>query len=235
MIKLTRRQQEFLSSFLDLFSERHDALHYTVVARHLGVGNVSAYEMLRLLERRGLVEAIYRLPAKPRGPGRATVLFRPTPLATQLFTQLVRDDLYPEEWEAAKRRILRQIEAGKLEGYEPLLDELLARAPNQRSPLIYGAEMIATLILALDSLGERSGAKGVARHLQSLLALGDAALNALVGLSLGLSAVESVNRRVADFMLTQAERFQVVIAGLSKKSRRRLAEFTQEAMQALER
>ena len=234
MKRLTHRQQEFLGRFLDLYCEEHNALHYAVVAKYLGVGNVSAYEMLRLLEQRGLVQAIYQLPAEPRGPGRATVLFRPTPLATQLLTQLAGGDVCPEDWEAAKKRILRQIETGKLEGYEPLLERLLAQAMDQRSSLIYAAEMIATLVLALGSLGERSQWLGIVRRLSSMVRLDDSWLNALVGLSMGLSAVETINRRVSAFLIAQAEHFQSVITGLSEESRRQLAEFTQEAMQVLE-
>jgi hypothetical protein len=231
MNKLTHRQQEFLSRFLDLYREGHDALHYTVVAKRLGVGNVSAYEMLRLLEQRGLVEATYHLPAEPRGPGRAAVLFRPTPLAGQLFDQLAGDNADAGEWETIKGRILRQLEAGKPNGYETLVAELLTHAPGQRSGLVYAAEMIATTILTLSSLGERARARGLLRRLKALVELGDLDLGALAGLSIGLSIVEGVNRSVADFLLTHSKRLQSTILALSVENRRRLAAFTREVLQ----
>ena len=70
MKKLTRRQQQFLSKFLDLYGKKRESLHYTALAEYIGVGKISAYEMLRLLEEHGLVEAEYELPANQRGPGR---------------------------------------------------------------------------------------------------------------------------------------------------------------------
>jgi hypothetical protein len=49
-IKLTRRQQQFLSQFLDFYHEEEQPIHYPDLADRLGIGNVTAYEMLRLLE-----------------------------------------------------------------------------------------------------------------------------------------------------------------------------------------
>jgi hypothetical protein len=234
MEKLTHRQQEFLSRFLDLYREERDNLHYTVVARRLGVGNVTAYEMLRLLEQRGLVEATYQLPEEPRGPGRATVLFRPTPLAARLLDQLAGGNADAEEWETVKARILRQLEAGKPRGYETLLAELLARAPDQCSELTYAAEMIATIILTLCSLQERIKTQGLLRRLRALLGAGDLELSVLAGLSMGLSIVEGVNRQVADLLLTQSERLQSTVLALSAENRRRLASCTREALRIVE-
>lgn len=233
MKTLTHRQREFLSQFLDLYRQERDALHYPVVARHLGVGNVSAFEMLRLLEQRGLVEAVYQLP-ELRSPGRARVLFRPTPLTTQLFVQLAGDNADEEEWEVVKARILGQLEAGKPEGYETLLSELLARAPERRSKLVYGAEMIATIILTLYSMPERAVALRLSRWLKALLAPDDSDLGILAGLSLGLSVVQGVNQQIADSLLTELERLQATLLALSAENRRRLLFFVRDALQIVE-
>lgn len=52
-VKLSRRQQEVLSKLLDLYHEGGKPIHYAALAKHLGVGPVSAYETLRLLEEHG--------------------------------------------------------------------------------------------------------------------------------------------------------------------------------------
>lgn len=52
-VRLSRRQQEVLSKLLDLYHEGGEPIHYATLAKHLGVGPVSAYEMLRLLEEHG--------------------------------------------------------------------------------------------------------------------------------------------------------------------------------------
>ena len=53
-MKLTGRQQDFLNKFLDLYREADHPLHYAVLADRVGVTKITAYEMLRLLEERGL-------------------------------------------------------------------------------------------------------------------------------------------------------------------------------------
>jgi len=233
MKKLTRRQQEFLSKFLDVYTEDREPLHYTTVAEHLGVGNVSAYEMLRLLEERGLVEAEYQLPAGIRGPGRASVVFRPTPLAAQALTQLAGGDVNRQKWEAAKEHILKQLETSKAEDYGVSLEELLARMPEQRSPLIYGAEMITAIILGLKSLLGTAEARGLEKRLKDIGQLGELGLGALAGLGMGLSMIERTNRRLASFLLAQSGQFHTVLSLLSDENRRRLIQFTLEAMRVV--
>jgi hypothetical protein len=58
-MKLTGRQRAFLSTFLDLYREAQEPLHYTTVAQRLGVSKITAYDMLRLLE-----EILARLPQR---------------------------------------------------------------------------------------------------------------------------------------------------------------------------
>lgn len=229
MKKLTRRQKEFLDKFLDLYAAGEGPLHYTVVAEHLGVGNVSAYEMLRLLEARGLVRAEYQVLAERQGPGRTPVVFAPTALATQELARLSGEEMPLQEWEAAKAHILEQIEAGRVEGYETLLEELLARMPGQRSPLIYGAEMITTIILGLKSL-QGADARRLEKQLRGIGQPGQLGLSALAGLSVGLSMVERINRRLSSFLLAQSGRFHSILSQLSDDGSRRLIEFTQDIM-----
>ncbi|HOW79748.1 MAG TPA: hypothetical protein PK406_09895 [Verrucomicrobiota bacterium] len=230
MKKLTRRQQDFLRKFLDLYTEGREPLHYTAVAKHLGVGNVSAYEMLRLLEEHGLVEAQYQLPVGFRGPGRASVVFRPTPLAAQEITRLGSEDVNRREWEAAKEHILKQIETGKAEDYEVLIEELLVRMSEQRAPVIYGAEMITAIILGLRSLCDTDEARGLEKQLKEFGKLGELGLGALAGFGVALSVVERTNRRLASFLLGEVGRFQAILSESSEENRRRLADFACEVV-----
>lgn len=231
MKQLTRRQQEFLGRFWDLYCEERDALHYSAVARRLGVSNVSAYEMLRLLEQRGFVEPIYQLP-KLRGPGRATVSFLPTASAARLFGQLADGDLRTGDWETTKERIFRQLEASKEQGYDALLNELLCHLPEQPSSLIFGGEMIVAIILLLCGLQDQASSKELLSQLNALVVAADWQLNTLAGLCLGLSAVEH-NRPTARLLLTHVERLQTAIAGLGVEGYRQLTAFTQRTLQII--
>ncbi len=231
--KLTRRQQEFLSRFLDLYREVQGPVHYAEVARHLGVGRVTAYEMLRLLEERGLVRSEFHLPKNRRGPGRAMVLFSPTPAAHQAVRQLAGDAAKSEDWEVIKTQILTRLREGQAEGYEELLNDLLARLPTRRSPLRYAAELVTAMLLALRTLLEGPYGQKLQARLQRIGLPGELGLNALTGLAMAIGLAEQVNRRVSTALLSEADRYQRTLQELSVENRRRLAEFVREVLNML--
>ncbi|MFH1633420.1 MAG: hypothetical protein ABIG63_05335 [Chloroflexota bacterium] len=226
---LTRRQQEFLSQFLDFDREMEEPVHYVTLAEHLGIGKVTAYEMLRLLEDRGLVRSEYHLPGEGRGPGRSTVLFRPTAEATRLLFDLAGGSPEDEDWDIAKEHILQQLREGKAVGYDGLLTDLLARIPEQRSSLIYLTEMITATLLALGALRDSAEASGLAGRLRRIGLPGEIGLSALGGVSVALSMMERVNRRVSTFLLAQSGKYHTMFSQLGEENRRRLSEFAREA------
>lgn len=227
--KLTRRQHEFLSQFLDFYREMESPIHYVALAEHLGIGKVTAYEMLRLLEDRGLVQSEYHLPSEGRGPGRSTVLFRPTEEAARLLSDLAGGHPEDEDWDAAKEYILQQLREGKASGYDDLLADLLARIPEHNSPLIYLTEMITATLLALGTLRDSAEAGGLAGRLRRVGLPGEIGLSALGGVSVALSMMERVNRRVATFLLAQSGKYHTMFSQLGEENRRRLSEFAREA------
>lgn len=226
-MKLTGRQRQFLSNFLDLYREAREPLHYSAVAERLGVSPMTAYDMLRLLEERGLVASEYVLPEQ--GPGRSTIVFRPTEKATALMAQLAGKGWGEEEWEGIKERILQALREGRGTDYQDLLEEILLRIPERRSPMLYVAEMITAVLLHLHQLKE--AAKG-SSLLESLRALG--LPSELAGLTLGLTFVERANRRVTSLLLSYSRRYQEYLARLSSESRQRLSDFAQEVMRIVE-
>ncbi|HEY57912.1 MAG TPA: hypothetical protein G4O04_05175 [Anaerolineae bacterium] len=232
--KLTRRQQEFLGRFLDLYREVEEPIHYAEVAERLGIGRVTAYEMLRLLEERGLVRSRFHLPKGRRGPGRTVVLFSPTEKAPRVLRQLAGEAANGEDWEAIKAQILTRLREGKAKGYEQLLNDLLARLPERRSPLRYMAELITAILLALRSLLEGPYGRLLRQRLQRIGLPGELGLSALTGLGMALGLAKQVNRRVSTAILGETHRFQRTIQELSDENRRRLAEFAREVLGMLE-
>ena len=191
-MKLTGRQRAFLGDFLDLYQEEKDSLHYTTVAERLGVGRITAYDMLRLLEEKGLVTSEYIMPIS--GPGRSTIVFRPTDQGEALMRQLAGEAWDREEWETVKAHIIQSLQAGPGDDYEPLLEEILARLSEQPSPLAYTAGVVTAVILSLHQLREDASAAGLLDKLRALGLPGEAGLGALAGLTLGLFFVERINR-----------------------------------------
>jgi len=226
--KLTRRQHQFLSRFLDLYQENDTHIHYVALAKRLDIGKVTAYEMLRLLEKRGLVKSEFHLPSGDRGPGRSIVLFRPTQNAVQLINQLSGGAANSESWELAKVRILLQLHEGKVEGYESLLNDLLARISKRRSPLIFMTEMITATILAVADIQKEAEDKGLIDRLQRIGLPGEIGLSALEGISSALSMVENVNLSLSTFLLEHSGKYQEMLIQLSEEKRNQLSAFARE-------
>lgn len=226
--KLTRRQQQFLSQFLDFYHEVEQPIHYPELAERLGIGKITAYEMLRLLEERGLVEVEYHLPPGSRGPGRSTVLFIPTTKAIHLLSELSGNSFRDQEWEEVKERILQQLRVGKAAGHEDLLSDLLARIPERRSPLIYSTEMITATLLTVESMRDTVESSKLGEHLKRIGMPGEIGLSAIAGIGAALSLAERANRRASSFLLAQSGKYQTMLSQLSEENRHRLSDFARE-------
>jgi predicted transcriptional regulator len=233
--KLTHRQQQFLSQFLDLYQEMDHPIHYVALAERLKLGNVTVYEMLRLLEERGLVRSEYDMESTSRGPGRPTVLFLPTAEAQRVLNQLAGDSADVGDWLVIKEQILQKLRDGKADGHEQLLADLMARLPEQRSPLIFITELITAMILTLATIPD---APQVHAMLERLVRIGlpeEIGLSALSGIGLALSALERINRRTTTLLLAQFGKYEDMLTQMNEKNRRRLSEFAREVADILAR
>lgn len=228
MGKLTRRQSEFLSQFLEQYQQANQALHYTDLAETLDLGKVTVYEMLRLLEERGYVRSEYHLPEGDRGPGRSTVHFRPTQKALTLHPHLEGENQDMESWEEAANHILDQLEKIRPKGYETYLQDLIDKLPKTKSPLVYLTEMSTAIILALGSLKERAETSPPLQRLYSLGLPGEIDLSALPGIGISLGLVERVNQQVAEFLSEQSGKYQTLLEHLGQEKQRLLREFTRQ-------
>jgi energy-coupling factor transport system substrate-specific component len=231
-MKLTGRQREFLRRFLDLYRGTKQPIHYAQLAEKVGVSKPTAYDMLRLLEERGLVASEYVLP-KEGGPGRSSIVFYPTEKAANRMAQLAGGDWGKEEWEQAKGRILQALREVKDANYQNFLDEILLRIPERKSPMLYVAEMITAAMLSLNQLKEEAEARGLFENLRTLGFPGELGLNALAGLTLGLTLVEKANRRVTTLLLSYTRKYQDNLARLSAENKKRLSDFAQEVMKIM--
>ena len=166
--KLTHRQQQFLSQFLDIYRETDRPVHYVAIAERLRLGKVTVYEMLRLLEERGLVRAEYEMDSGSHGPGRPTVLFQPTEEARRVIHQLAGDSADLGDWQVVKEQILQKMREGKAGSYEELLSNLLARIPERRSPLIFVTELITAMILTLATIPDAPQVRAMLERLSRI-------------------------------------------------------------------
>ncbi len=231
MKSLTGRQREFLGNLLSLYHQAKTPVHYSEVAERLGVAKGTAYEMLRLLEERGLVQAEYTRQTAKGGPGRSLVVFRPTLRAARGILHLTNGKWEEDEWEQAKNQILDRVRSGLAEDHVNLLDELLKHLPNPRTPAMYLTQMTTAIALGLRSLKDSMEMDNVRSILQALgQPGGELGLSALSGLGVALSLAKRLNSRLRKTFLDQASRFHSVLAQLDAKSQRRLAQLTREIM-----
>jgi len=61
-MKTTTRQKEFLKVLIDLYQQKASPIHYSEVAQKMGVSKWTAYDMLQLLHKEGLLEVEYLIP-----------------------------------------------------------------------------------------------------------------------------------------------------------------------------
>ena len=231
--KLTYRQLQFLSQFLDICREMEHSVHYVTVAERLGIGKVTAYEMLRLLEEKGLVRAEYQANPDQHGPGRSTVLFYPTQEANRLINELAGNPADFDNWQVVKEQILQQLREGKAGGYEELLSNLLARIPERRSPLIFVTELITAVILMLTTIHDVPEIRTLLERLHQIGLPQKINLSVMSGIAMFLSVIERANRRYSTILLAQFNRYEDALSQLSEESRRQLGEFTREVVQIL--
>jgi energy-coupling factor transport system substrate-specific component len=230
---MTERQKAFLEQFWELYREARAPVHYSVVAEKLRISNISAYDMLRLLKRKGMVASQYLLPKKQRGPGRSTVVFYPTQRAKALFRRPSAEEDERREWEDLREKILNGLRRRKDE-YDEMLDELVSRIPDRQSPMLHSTEVMTAILLHVCQLGGGARAR-LLEEVRKLMTAGESGLSALAGLPLGLMLVDGADRNLTGRLLSHVERYQEDLGRLSVESKKALSEFFLEIVKTVER
>lgn len=229
MLKLTTRQQTFLDSLFELYREFKGPVHYSIVAEKLGVNKFSAYDMLKVLEEKGVAASSYVLNSDQAGPGRSQVVFYPTNKAAHFLTQL-RDEVRLNDWQKVKQRVLDRLEEAQKNNPADALREALTNLPDTKIPLNYCTEMISVLLLNI----ERFQLNQLQPVLDRLSVPGQVGLGTLAGLSLATTlANESEDNTLTEKLLTHTQRFQKYLSEMSDESISRLSTFLNDARASL--
>jgi len=233
-VELTFRQKAFLGKILDVYQEMQGSFHYSVIAERLGLSPSTAYDMLKLLEQKGMVSSQYATPKVTSGPGRSSVLFSPTAKTTELFSRLAGESQEQEEWEDVKARILASLREGKASEYNGLLRELLARMPEPKSSLVHCAEVITALLLTLRETKHTFGRRSPVSQLLGTR-VSRMGMSILAGLALGLCLADrGVQHRLSGFQ-QHMRKYEKSLGELSPENLRLLHRFTWDVWKALKR
>ncbi|MCA9943043.1 MAG: hypothetical protein H6656_18040 [Ardenticatenaceae bacterium] len=224
-MNLTRRQEEFVRNLVNLYREMQEPFHYSLLAEKLGVSRFSAYDMLRVLEEKGMVTSEYQLSESKTGPGRSAVLYRPTEQARQVMSQLAGDMIDRGDWDAIKERVLEKVRTNELNEWE-LVEEMLARTPPEgHGAVAYCVEVMTIVTLRLR---RRSGRKLLLDYLPEILPTASANcranLSLLGGFALGILTDESADAPLwGKELLQHAIRYQQLVIGMEPRLCRQLA------------
>ena len=235
-LKLTYRQRQFLQQFIDYYSKVGHDVHYVTFAKELGLGNSGVYEMLRVLELKGYVRSDYRFFSdnRQRGPGRPSVVFNPSPIASQiLFPNILIQSPESRAWRNLKENVYMGLRELKKTGYEACLTSLVNRITKRRSHLLFAAEMITILLVMIVSFSDTKIIRPFLNSLSNLTNIGDLNYSYLKRQLLTFSNLPSVNESFFKTLSTQSQKVEHAISDLRFEHRILLTEFVRDAARIL--
>jgi len=230
-VKLTARQKAFLAELVKLYKENQKPVHYTQVASNLGVSKFSAYDMMRVLMDKGLINRVYVLEKEVNGPGRSQVMFAPTPEGEEALTSEYQG-ISTKEWRKFRRNLLNKLSR---KGFSPrLLQELLDSVSDDEHPLFTSAKISAAFVIAITDLKKRVRYVNPYDAVEKMIG-GEAGLGTLAGISLGAMlarAGEEVNGELVYQIYKSVEKYQDALSKLGDENKRRIKNFLKEVINA---
>jgi hypothetical protein len=192
-VKLTTRQRTFLARLMDIYRDIQKPVHYSVIAKSIGLCSSSAYDMLKVLEQKGMVSSQYHIPKKTSGPGRSSVMFMPTNTTLEQFAHVDHDIQNAEGWTETKASIMDSLEHIKSCDYSKLMGRLLKQADNLRSPLSSCAQILTALLISLSGGDHKPRDRKLVGAMLTA-PVSNSGMGSVAGLILGLSLTDKKMR-----------------------------------------
>lgn len=154
---LTKRQQEFLKCIFEHYIKHQNPVHYTTVAKRLGVSKWTAYDMLKRLRDAGYLKSHYGVKER-KNPGRSQLFYTPTAKLQQLMGEIT---VKQDEWTAWTQLLLdkiKRLQSATEADAHSRLDELLALLPEAKGAIMYCAGLLALFtgyLIILNKQGTR--------------------------------------------------------------------------------
>jgi DNA-binding Lrp family transcriptional regulator len=153
-MNLTARQKEFLCKLVDIYHEGNGPVHYADLASQLQVSKWTAYDIMNVLEKKGMVVRQYAL-SEEGASGRSQVLFGPTAIGEAIESDPDRDRPDDPDWEETLDRIFSAVERAPSTGCQVVVEELLRLLDSRRSQRGYWAGSMTALLLTVKNLRAR--------------------------------------------------------------------------------
>lgn len=226
-MKLTRRQEEFIENLIDLSQELDGPIHYSTLAERLGVSPFTAYDMLRVLEDKGVVTSEYQLPADKSGPGRAERLFYPAVgLVARRQGIAAQFDATAVTGTGLKRLVLDRVRRGQLADPQMVADLLARVSADGSQDVRYCVEVMAVIALRLRNHVAREEFQVHLSHMMPVRGtVTPAALSLLGGFALGFIARDgTTDANWSRLLCEHVLHYQEIVRRLSSDDLRLLAD-----------
>lgn len=228
-MKLTNRQETFIRNLLEMYLESQEPIHYTVLAERLGVSRFTAYDMLRVLEEKGLACSEYKLSESGKS-GRSERVFLPTEQAKQMVSVIAGEE-GEYNWESVKARVVDLIgTGGSIE--KELAPELLIRVPPEGEDRYQYCIEVVT-ILALQAQKYQDKFEVMLPYAADFFALNTISnrtfLSLFSGFVLGvLSQGEKFDEIWLEEMISHVTKYQEIILAMNDEEIQELADGIRE-------
>lgn len=132
----TLRQKEFLAATERIVARKGgEGVHYTEVAKELGVSKWTAYDTLQRLVEKGYLRKEHDPKSDPSSVGRTRVVFYPTSLSRALVQPSRGHELEEGHRRRLEQEVLELITQAKTEGWSTVVRQVQGRLADARHPL----------------------------------------------------------------------------------------------------
>jgi len=225
-VNLTERRKQFLQGLMDLYHRTQLPVHYEALAKLIGVSKWTAYDMLKQLEKQGLITRNYAV--RPGEMGRSQIVFVPTKQAEALLRR--PHGARGEEELAAIKERARQL-LHELRGLSPAraIERTTGEIGGMEAGAMFCACLIGLLLVCLRALS--ADTIGAVTSLLQQAPGREMRLTMFVGLVMGV-VIQSIGQGFSTELADLAGRYWNTIDHLTEKEREMLADFLDEGLAA---
>lgn len=225
-MQLTKRRLQFLHTLIEMYQKTNLPIHYEALAASLGVSKWTTYDMLKQIEKLGLISRGYK--ANRKETGRSQVVFSPTPKAFDLFRQPEQDTLDDVDWKKTVRRVFTLLRQLKPQTFNDSVRKMIVELRNMKDEMNYCAYMIGLLLMYVKKFGG-SGCEALIRRVMDKAPTRESGLAMLAGTMFGM-AMPKMNEELGEEMAHLVSRFLRSVETLTHGEKEKLASLFAEGI-----
>jgi predicted transcriptional regulator len=212
-----------LQQLVDLYRKTELPVHYETLAEAVGVSKWTAYDVLKAVEKQGLVSRRYANNAKETG--RSQVMFVPTAKAEEVVALSESKSFDQADWNTTLANITRMLKELKHTGINEALRKLLDETAHVNGRFTFCA-YTAGLLVYLKNFSGKSEAK--LRPLMKKAPSKETGMTMMIGTVLA-TTIQKVNEELGREITELVSRFLGSIPDLTGEEKEKLFDLLSEA------